>query len=144
LLDINVLLALHWRPHVLHEAAILWSKQDNRKDWATCSITQIGFVRVLSNPSFDPSAPSPAKAAELLRASTETNRLHQFWSESIPVTAMTTGLRNRLRGHKQVTDAYLLALAMHHRGTFVTFDTRIRSLAPVGSEESRALVILQG
>jgi hypothetical protein len=120
-----------------------WITQNRNHEWATCSITQVGFVRILSSRSFDPNAPSPGSALELLKVSTGTNRLHRFWAEGMPMTAMSPTLRDRIKGHKQAVDAYLLALAMHHNGTFVTFDGRMRSLAPEGSEEFRALVILQ-
>jgi toxin-antitoxin system PIN domain toxin len=143
LLDVNALVALHWRPHAFHRAVMNWMAQNGEKGWATCSLTQAGFVRILSTPAFHPSAPSPVKALALLRTSTESQPLHQFWSDTLPLTAIGPKLRDRIQGHKQVPDAYLLAMACHHNSTLVTFDARMQSLAPKGSAEFDALLVLR-
>jgi hypothetical protein len=143
LLDVNVLLALHWRPHAFHQAAMHWLVRNGNNGWATCSLTQAGFVRILSNPSFHPSAPSPAKALDLLKTSTESNPHHQFWTDTLQITAIRPDLTGRIQGHKQVPDAYLLAIAICHKAALVTFDARMRSLAPKGSKEFDAVVILR-
>lgn len=143
LLDVNVLVTLLWSPHALHRAAMKWFLQNSRHGWATCSLTQAGFVRVISNPSVDAAAPSPAKALGLLKLSTESNPYHRFWGDAIPITAIEPDLRNRIRGHNQITDAYLLAMSIHHNSTLVTFDARMQSLAPKGSAEYDALIVLR-
>jgi predicted nucleic acid-binding protein len=79
----------------------------------------------------------------LLQKATEASRNHEFWADDLPLSALGDPLKQRLRGHKQVTDAYLLALAIHRKGKLVTFDTRVRTLAPEGSAEADALVILR-
>ena len=142
LLDVNVLVTLLWRPHAFHRAAMKWFVHNDKHGWATCSLTQAGFVRVVSNPGVDAAAPTPAKALGLLKASTESNSYHQFWADTIPLTAIGASLQNRIRGHNQITDAYLLAMAIHRNATLVTFDARMQSLAPKGSAEHDALVIL--
>lgn len=143
LIDVNVLIALLWRPHAFHQPAMRWFSQQGKHGWATCSHTQAGFVRVLSNPAVNTSAPTPAKALALLKSSTEMNPYHRFWIDSLPLTAISVNLQNKIRGHNQITDAYLLALAIHHKARLVTFDTGIQSLAPKGSPEYDALVILR-
>ena len=143
LLDVNALIALHWRPHIFHQAMMDWIVRNGSGGWATCSLTQAGFVRVLSNPSFDPNAPSPGNALALLKKSTESNPQHHFWTDTIPLTGISLSLRNRIQGHKQIPDAYLLAMSAHYRGTLVTFDSRMHSLAPMGSQEHAVLVVLR-
>jgi len=69
-------------------------------------------------------------------------REHRFWMDDLPLSAVGTRWQNRL-GPKQITDAYLLALAIQHRGKLVTFDRRILQLAPEGSVERDALEILK-
>ena len=142
LLDVNALLALHWRSHKFHNAAMKWFAANGKNGWATCALTQVGFTRVLSNPSFDAAAPPPAKALELLANSTTSNPNHQFWPDTLPLSGIGSTLRKRIQGHNQLVDAYLLALAMQHHGYVATFDSRMQSLAPQGSPEHDALVIL--
>jgi hypothetical protein len=85
---------------------------------------QAGFVRIVSNPAFSPRAVSPAEAIDALRI-TVGHPGHQFWSDDISLPDALGSLGTRIMGHQQVTDAYLLALAMHHHGKLVTLDKRI-------------------
>jgi uncharacterized protein len=143
LLDVNVLVTLLWHPHAFHQAAMKWFSNNGKHGWATCSLTQAGFVRVVSNPAIDAAAPMPAKALGLLKASTQSNPYHEFWADTVPLTSIGDDLRNRIHGHNQITDAYLLAMAIHRNATLVTFDSRMQALAPKGSAEHHALVILR-
>jgi predicted nucleic acid-binding protein len=68
---------------------------------------------------------------------------HQFWADDLPHSALNASIRRRLQGHKQITGAYLLTLAMHHGGRLATFDYRIKTLAPEGSKVREALLILR-
>jgi predicted nucleic acid-binding protein len=79
----------------------------------------------------------------LLEKTNEASRNHQFWADDLPLSALSSSIRRRLQGPKQITDAYLLALAMHHKAKLVTFDRRIEVLAPEGSAEREVLVILR-
>jgi len=143
LLDVNVLVTLLWHTHAFHSAAMKWFVKNDKQGWATCSLTQAGFVRVVSNPAVDAAAPTPARALGLLKASTDSNSYHKFWADTIPLTAIEASLQNRIRGHNQITDAYLLAMAVHRKATLVTFDERMQSLAPRGSAEYGALIVLR-
>ncbi|HUY94917.1 MAG TPA: TA system VapC family ribonuclease toxin [Terracidiphilus sp.] len=142
LLDVNVLIALHWENHSHHQAAIRWFSSHQAEGWATCPTTEAGFVRVISNPATDASAPSAASALELLKDSLGGNPHHQFWPDAIPLAAISGAVRTRIAGHNQVTDAYLLSLAIHRKARLVTFDRGLQSLAPKGSAEERALWLL--
>lgn len=128
LLDVNVLLALAWPNHQFHAAA-LQELQSRRDRWATCALTQLGFIRLSSNPAAIPTAKGPAEAASLLEAMVA-DPLHVYL-ESLPspVAKDCRGALGGILGSRQVTDAYLLMLARRNRAIFVTFDTRLEGLA---------------
>lgn len=124
LLDVNVLLALSWSKHSAHTVAQRWFGRNAARGWATCPFVQAGFVRILSNPAFSVHAVSPKEALEALEITTE-HPNHQFWPDELGVAEALAGLRSRLLGHQQVTDAYLVALAIHHKGKLATLDQRV-------------------
>lgn len=123
LLDINVLLALLDGDHVDHEKAREWLGREIHHGWASCAITQNGFVRIISQPRY-PSPVHPAQAIERLARAAGTEH-HEFWPCSVSLLDDHAIHPDRLHGPKQVTDAYLLALAISHDGRFVTFDQSI-------------------
>jgi len=127
LLDLNVLIALAWPNHQFHAAATKRLGAGDR--WATCALTQIGFIRLSSNPAAVRATKTPWEAAILLAAMTS-DPLHVYL-ESLPRPAGTEFLPafEKLMGSKQVMDAYLLYLARQRDATFVTFDSRLRELA---------------
>jgi hypothetical protein len=143
LLDVNVLLAWLWPAHEAHKAASSWMHSHRQEPWATCPITEMGFLRIVTNPSFSHHAPAWAEAVSILRKHTEVSPRHCFWQDSLALVEMDKRLGKRIKGPSQITDAYLLALAMHHQGTLVTFDYRTSALAPEGCMERDALVILR-
>jgi hypothetical protein len=126
LLDANVLIALAWPAHVSHSVAHKWFDKHAHKGWATCPLTECAFVRVISNPAFSLDALTPQSAIELLIANRK-HPTHQFWKDDIDLPqALRLGDR-RLTGHQQVTDGYLLGLAIHHDGKLATFDQGVGS-----------------
>ena len=129
LLDANVLIALAWPEHEAHERAGRWFARHSRSGWATCPFTQSAFVRVLCNPAFSRDALTPSNALRVLEANLRLPG-HHFWPASIPLAEALKGHETRLTGHRQLTDAYLLALAIQHRGGFATLDTGIAGWAP--------------
>ena len=142
LLDVNALIALLWEEHPFHRLCAQWFVRAERAGWATCPITESGCVRVLCTPAFTANPPSVHAAIRLVQTLTQSGRKHHFWTDDLTLSAVGVRWRNRL-GPKQVTDAYLLALAIHRKGKLVTFDRRILTLAPEGSAEHAALEILQ-
>ncbi len=124
LLDINVLIALAWPIHPFHPAARR-RMDGSRERWATCALTQLGFIRISSSQAVNPSPKTPAEAAALLAVMTR-DSLHEY-IDSLPPPA--TQWMERTLGSKQVTDAYLLALAQGYSATLLTFDKRLKSLA---------------
>jgi uncharacterized protein len=121
LLDAGVLIALLWPPHESHQKTQKWFSAHAEKGWATCPVTQAAFVRIVSNPSFSPLGITPSDAMEVLARSLK-NPLHRFWSDSIDVITATQKFVRDLTGHKRVTDAYLLGLALHNSGVLATLD----------------------
>jgi toxin-antitoxin system PIN domain toxin len=128
LLDINILTALLWPAHEHHEAAHRWFGARADARWATCSLTQLGFVRIVSNPAFSRDALSPVEALALLGENL-IHRGHEFWADSLQVPTAVKGMEAGLQGYKQLTDAYLLALAHRRKGVLATFDRGLRTLA---------------
>ena len=126
LLDVNVLLALSWPGHKFHSSVQEWFGHNASKGWATCPMVEAGFVRIVSNPAFSVHAVSPKEAIEALEINTK-HPTHQFWPDDIPLATAMAKLRDRIVGHQQITDAYLLALAMHHRSKLATLDKGIRA-----------------
>ncbi|MGH9511080.1 MAG: TA system VapC family ribonuclease toxin [Terriglobales bacterium] len=127
LLDVNVLVALAWPEHEAHDRVQQWFLRKGRMGWATCPFTQAGFVRIVSNPSFSTHAVTPQEASRLLSANLN-HPGHRFWRDEIAFTKAVQPFQARLRGHQQITDAYLLGLAAHLRGKLATLDERIGSL----------------
>jgi uncharacterized protein len=131
LLDVNVLLALSWPSHQGHLRAQDWFGANAQTGWATCPFTQAAFIRLSSNPSFTSDAVAPSKAQILLDISLN-HPNHEFWPDELSVRDAIAPLRGSLVGHRQITDAYVLGLTLHRKGTLATFDRAIASLLPEG------------
>jgi toxin-antitoxin system PIN domain toxin len=128
LLDVNVLLAVAWPNHQFHAAAKRRLERSLDR-WATCAITELGFVRLSSNPAAIPTAKSPQEAVSLLAAMVS-DPLHVYFPSLPSLVAKNARPQfANLFGTKQIMDAYLLWLARRHHAIFVTFDTRLRALA---------------
>lgn len=140
LLDVNMLIALGWTSHAHYPIAHRWFAQNRSAGWATCPITQCAFVRLSSNRSFNPDAVSPTEAAALLRTLISAND-HEFWPDDISVDGEFVPLQMAM-GYRQVSDAYLLGLAMHRGGKLVTLDKRIRSIVKGRKEYEDCLEIV--
>ena len=143
LLDVNVLLAWLWPAHEAHKAASSWMNNHRQEPWATCPITEMGFLRIVTTHSFSPHAPAWSEAIGILRKHTEGSLKHCFWQDSLTSAELDMRLGKLINGPSQITDAYLLALAIQNDGRMVTFDYRMETLAPEGSAEQEALVILR-
>jgi hypothetical protein len=120
LLDVNVLIALLDSDHSLHAPAVSWFGKHANNGWASCPITQNGCVRVMSNPGYPGSLPVQAVVERLAKAIK--THLHEFWPDELSLLDPERLDSSRIHGPRQITDLYLLALAVKHRGCFVTFD----------------------
>ena len=126
LLDINVLLALTWPNHQHHSQAQAWFAANAARGWATCALTQLGFVRLSSNPAYTANAVSPRNAAVLLSSWTR-HKAHQFF-QSPP--AEDPAIYKSVLGHQQVNDAWLVDVARQNNGCLVTLDKRVAAHSP--------------
>jgi uncharacterized protein len=131
LLDVNALVALAWDRHVHHVAIHAWFDASPGRPWATCPVTEAGFVRVSSNPK----ALANAVAVETARAVLGGLRGvgdHRFLVNGVSMTDADLPV---LAGHRQVTDAVLLTVARRHGMGLVTFDAALADLAGAGEVE---------
>ena len=141
LLDINALIALAWPNHVHNRAAREWFRSQRRHGWATCPMTQSGFIRVSSNSRITPEARTPQEAAILLRQLT-TVPSHTFWTDDCSLLDENWLTLDRITTHHQVTDAHLFVLALSHDGCLATFDRGITRLVPDGMDPGKALQLI--
>ena len=133
LLDVNVLLAIAWPNHQFHAAATQRLEATHSR-WATCALTQLGFIRLSSNPAVVTAAKSPAEAAALLAVLVSDDRHEYLAALPSPVEGETRSIFEKLLGPVQVTDAYLLGLARRNNAILVTFDARLKELARSAAE----------
>lgn len=132
LLDVNVLVALFDSAHVHHDAAHRWLLAVGLSSFATCPLTENGFVRVVSNPVYPTARISAADAVARLKTFCALPG-HVFWSDNISLTDATLFDIVRLQGHQQITDLYLTGLASHKGGKLATLDRRISVAALAGA-----------
>lgn len=133
LLDVNVLLALSDPMHVHHDAAHAWFAASGRAAWATCPITENGFVRVASHPQY-PNRPGDAQAALAVLRQFCALDGHTFWPDDVSlrdVVGRAVGIT-----HGQITDVYLLGLAARRGGKLATFDRRLAASAVRGGVDA--------
>src|SRR4051794_25722203 len=127
LLDTNILIALAWRNHVHHSDVGEWFRGKAADRFRTCPITQTGFVRISCNASFSRLAVLPGEAVALLERITALPG-HGFWPDDLSVPQAFAEYRV-LGSHRQITDGYLLSLALAHDGVLATLDRGIAALA---------------
>jgi toxin-antitoxin system PIN domain toxin len=140
LLDVNVLVALFFPEHVHHEVAHDWFADHADDGWATCPITENGFARV---------APQLRPGDQPIRAETAVRQLarfcasdrHEFWPAEVSILDPKCVRPGFIRGPRQLTDVYLLALATKRRGCLVTFDAGINLKAVVGATARNLQVV---
>ena len=122
-------MALAWPNHVHHSRALRWFAANREEGWATCPVTESGFVRVSSNVRVIHDARTPEQAIHLLRQIRQLPG-HTFWGDDVsPVDSDATAFE-QVVGYRQVTDAHLLTLAMRRGGSLATVDRGVGELAP--------------
>jgi toxin-antitoxin system PIN domain toxin len=140
LLDVNVLVALFDPDHVHHELAHDWFADHRSAGWATCPVTENGFLRVLSNPAYGRDALRPDRLVERLRKFRASGN-HVFWTDSVSLSDGRLFNLTLAPGFRQVTDVYLLGLARKMRGCLATFDRAIPVRAVIGAARSNLQII---
>lgn len=141
ILDVNVVIALLDPDHAFHERAHSWWNGNQKAGWASCPITENGVVRIMSHPAYSPK--THFSAGELigrLRTFVEHSD-HEFWADDVSIRDETALAADRIHGARQITDLYLLALAVRHRGRLATFDTSI-ALSTVPAAKAANLTVV--
>jgi hypothetical protein len=128
-----------WPAHEGHSQSQEWFSRKSREGWATCPFTQAAFVRVISNPAFSRDAVTPQEAVKILEANLK-HPAHQFWAGEISFVHAAQRFGERITGHQQLTDAYLLGLTIHKKGKLATMDRAVLALL---AEKSRGRDIIE-
>ena len=139
LLDVNMLIALVDDEHAHHQRASAWLESNDRRGWATCPITQNGCLRILSQPRY-PNSMGIIEAMRRLHELIDTTD-HRFIADDISL--LTEGVIDigEVSSHRQLTDVYMLALAVAHDLRFVTLDRGVRLTAVRGANDTHLAVI---
>lgn len=137
LLDVNVLIALADSFHVHHDRVSLWFLQIHQQGWATCPLTENGFIRIIGHAQY-PQGPGTTEAARTLLSSLRLQPGHQFWPDS--VSLCDQGQFPALPNSRDLTDFYLLALAVRHQARFATLDQRFDPTAISGGPAACFLI----
>lgn len=142
LLDVNVLIALHDLQHIHHETAKHWFRKHAAQGWASCPLTQNGALRVMNQPAYAQPQPLAALLAMFRRSFSDAS--HAFWPDDISLADAAVFDSERIHGHRQLTDVYLLGLAVAHGGRLVTLDARIPLSAVRGAAARHFVVVRPG
>jgi uncharacterized protein len=137
---VNVLVALFDPDHVHHELAHDWFADQKAHGWATCPMTENGCIRVLTNPAYVAPPHRPHEIVKRLRRFQESGG-HHFWPDAISLADPSVFNPEFIRGHRQVTDIYLLAVAKQAGGRLATFDRTIPAGAVNGATKETLAVI---
>ena len=139
LLDANVLIALIDPRHVHHESCHRWFSSRGEAPWASCVITQNAVLRIVGHPRYPNSPGSPAVVSRILEELVG-HPQHRFWPDAISLLNDPAIRESRLLEAGQLTDTYLLALAVHHGGTLVSFDRRLATEVVSGGRSALRLI----
>ena len=139
LLDVNVLIALIDPVHISHDAAHDWFAEHGAAGWATCPLTENGVIRIVGSPKYPNSPGSPAAVAAIV-AQLRLLAGHVFWPDDISLVGNDNVDPARILTSAQVTDSYLLALAVAHGGRLATFDRRLSVSAVEGGKAALLLL----
>ena len=135
LLDVNVLIALLDPAHINHNLAHRWFAKVREQQWATCPITENAVIRILSNPGYPSIDWMPNQVMDHLDGFLTKELGHIFWGDTVSLQDNSLFDRRMIRGHKQLTDIYLLGLAVKRAGKLTTFDRSILWQAVRGASE---------
>ena len=140
LLDVNMLLALFHEGHVHHDVAHDWFVDHGGLGWASCPLTENGLIRILGSPARLKEHLPLQDVRDLLKTFCE-HSAHQFWPDDISIRDTSRFDVDAIRGHQQLTDVFLLGLAVKHGGRFVTLDQRVPLAAVHGATRASLEVI---
>ena len=140
LLDVNVLLALFHEEHLHHQVAHEWFADNGKHGWASCPLTENGLFRILGDPArVGHHVPMP-EVVDLFNRFCEAGH-HTFWVDDLSFRDQDLFHVKSMRGHKQVTDVYLLGLAVKRKGRLVTFDQHVQPACVKGARREHLEVL---
>ena len=120
LLDVNALVAVGIFHHQFHDRVNAWIIPQRDADWLTCSITELGFVRVVAQtPSYG--LPVPGARSLLLSMKGDEDLSLIF----VPDASDISLLPGWVKTPKQTTDGHLVELATANGAVLATFDQGI-------------------
>jgi toxin-antitoxin system PIN domain toxin len=144
-LDLNVLIALVDSSHQHYQTAQNWFISSVDAHVRLCPLTEAGFIRITTNPAYQPAARTMEEAMAILQLLKGHPRfahpLYGYWGIKESWVDLTAPFAARISGHQQVTDAYLLGLVIQENGVLVTFDRGIQYMA--GAKFSQNVLVLQ-
>jgi uncharacterized protein len=129
LFDVNVLIAMHDVDHQSHASVHEFFQRQSRIDWATCPLTEAGFIRIVSSPAYPSLDVLPSDAADILAKTVRSFGHHRYWGTTPSLLDESLFNLQVLRGNKQVTDTYLLGICAKHKGLLLTFDHKLNQQA---------------
>ena len=133
LLDVNVLVALLDEAHIHHAVAQNLIAQPKLKI-ATCALTENGVLRVLNLPGYSSYGPAGFEAVREQLAQLCQDMDHEFWPCDVTLKDDSKINWSRVMDHNQITDVYLLALAVAQGGALATLDHRVALTAVRGAQ----------
>jgi toxin-antitoxin system PIN domain toxin len=137
LLDVNVLIALTEEAHVHHQAVTEWFNTTGL-NWGLCAFSEAGFLRLTAHSKVGRITVAEASA---VLAALENHPGYRYWPISVGWSTLAAPFQERVFGHQQITDAYLLGLAVKENGVLVTLDKAIQYLA--GARYSKNVLVLE-
>jgi len=140
LLDVNVLVALFFADHVHHDLAHDWFADHRTHGWATCPLTENGLVRVACQQPSDDMLVRPVDVIGHLERFCK-DKHHHAWTDAVSLADPSLFAPEFIRGHRQLTDVYLLGLAKKMGGRLATFDRTIPAKAVRGAHADLLHVI---
>lgn len=143
LLDTSVLIALCDPSHSMHGAALAWLAQAT-EGVATCPIVENGAVRILSQPKYASGTPISTSSAVFAVREIRNVTGYEFWADDVSLLDTKIFDASALMGPAQVTDSYLLALAVKRDAVFVTLDTRLMLSAVLGAAQRHLYTLRSG
>jgi hypothetical protein len=142
LLDVNALIALIWEDHQFHETMAAWFARHAKRGWATCAITQAGFIRVMNQPALAKPGHTVAELAEALKQNLA-HPAHRLLPLDFGFDVVLARCTGGVVGHRQVTDAYLLAAAVRGGMKLLTFDSGVGALLASDAERAAHVEVLR-
>ena len=139
LLDVSALISLLDANHEHHGAVMGWFNR-NQDSWASCPITQNGYLRIVSREGY----PNTISIDEAIRKLTQAVSMpdHKFLYDDISLLDQELVAHDHIQGNKQLTDIYLLALSVFHGARFVTLDTGVSHVAVLQATNASVHVIM--